>query len=153
MPQTTILCVPLQSDAPNSSQCRALRTLAAPIARPSALPLSLVGGYAYDDSDTDRLLLAMARVCARCAPDPGRDGHGRPAPGPGRGQGMRAKRRNNAAPAYQPSSVPRTSVVGAGGLGVVGSLVGIWANGEQVSAPPFVPSQSRKRRDPNDGPS
>jgi nucleotide-binding universal stress UspA family protein len=62
MPHTTILFVHLQYDAPNSPQSCALRALAATIARTSAPPLYLVGGYAYDDFDTDSLPLAVARA-------------------------------------------------------------------------------------------
>jgi nucleotide-binding universal stress UspA family protein len=62
MPHTTILFVHLQYDAPNSPQSRALRALAATVARPAAPPLYLVGGYAYDDFDTDSLPLAVAQA-------------------------------------------------------------------------------------------
>src|SRR2546422_4351186 len=62
MPHTTILFVHLQYDAPTSPQSRALRALAATVARPSAPPLYLVGGYAYDDFDTDSLPLAVAQA-------------------------------------------------------------------------------------------
>src|SRR5882672_10189096 len=58
MPHTTILFVHLQYDAPNSPQSRALRALAATVAP----PLYLVGGYAYDDFDTDSLPLAVAQA-------------------------------------------------------------------------------------------
>ena len=62
MPQTTILFVHLQYDAPNSPQSRALRALAATVARTSAPPLYVVGGYAHDDFDTDSLPLAVAQA-------------------------------------------------------------------------------------------
>jgi|SRR5438093_1565596 len=62
MPHTTILFVHLQYDAPNSPQSRALHALAATVARTSAPPLYLVGGYAYDDFDTDSLPLAVAQA-------------------------------------------------------------------------------------------
>jgi nucleotide-binding universal stress UspA family protein len=62
MPHTTILFVHLQYDAPDSPQSRALRTLAATVVRTTAPPLYLVGGYAYDDFDTDSLPLAVARA-------------------------------------------------------------------------------------------
>jgi hypothetical protein len=41
MPHTTILFVHLQYDPPNSPQSRALRALAATVARPAAAPLYL----------------------------------------------------------------------------------------------------------------
>jgi hypothetical protein len=62
MPHTTILFVHLQYDAPDSPQSRALRALAASVVRTTAPPLYLVGGYAYDDFDTDSLPLAVARA-------------------------------------------------------------------------------------------
>jgi len=62
MPHTTVLFVHLQYDAPDSPQSRALRALAATIARTSAPPLYLVGGYAHDDFDTDSLPLAVAQA-------------------------------------------------------------------------------------------
>jgi len=62
MPHTTILFVHLQYDTPDSPQSRALRALAAAVARTSAPPLYLVGGYAYDDFDTDSLPLAIAQA-------------------------------------------------------------------------------------------
>ena len=65
MPHTTILFVHLQYDAPDSPQSRALRALAATVVRTTTPPLYLVGGYAYDDFDTDSLPVAVARaVCA-----------------------------------------------------------------------------------------
>jgi hypothetical protein len=62
MPHTTILFVHLQYDAPDSPQSRALRALAATVVRTMAPPLYLVGGYAYDDFDTDSLPLAVAQA-------------------------------------------------------------------------------------------
>ena len=62
MPHPTILFVHLQYDPPNSPQSRALRALAATVAHPAAPPLYLVGGYAYDDFDTDSLPLAVAQA-------------------------------------------------------------------------------------------
>ena len=62
MPQTTILFVHLQYDAPDSPQSCALRALAAAVARTTTLPLYLVGGYAHDDFDTDSLPLAVAQA-------------------------------------------------------------------------------------------
>src|SRR5262245_65416522 len=62
MPHNTILFVHLQYDAPDSPQSRALRALAATVVRATAPPLYLVGGYAYDDFDTDSLPLAVARA-------------------------------------------------------------------------------------------
>src|SRR5262245_24700043 len=62
MLHNTILFVHLQYDAPDSPQSRALRVLAATVVRTTAPPLYLVGGYAYDDFDTDSLPLAVARA-------------------------------------------------------------------------------------------
>ena len=62
MSHNTILFVHLQYDAPDSPQSRALRALAATVVRTTAPPLYLVGGYAYDDFDTDSLPLAVART-------------------------------------------------------------------------------------------
>ena len=62
MPHTTVLFVHLQYDAPDRPQSCALRALAATIARTSAPPLYLVGGYAHDDVDTDSLPLAVAQA-------------------------------------------------------------------------------------------
>jgi hypothetical protein len=62
MPHTTILFVHLQYDALDSPQSRALRALAATVVRTTAPPLYLVGGYAYDDFDTDSLPLAVAQA-------------------------------------------------------------------------------------------
>src|SRR5262249_3689703 len=62
MPHNTILFVHLQYDAPNSPQNRALPALAATVARTSAPPLYLVGGYAHDDFDTDSLPLTVAQA-------------------------------------------------------------------------------------------
>jgi nucleotide-binding universal stress UspA family protein len=62
MPYNTILFVHLQYDAPDSPQSCALRALAATVVCTTAPPLYLVGGYAYDDFDTDSLPLAVARA-------------------------------------------------------------------------------------------
>ena len=62
MPQTTILFVHLQYDAPDSPQSRALRALAATVVHTTARPLYLVGGDEYDDFDTASLPLAVARA-------------------------------------------------------------------------------------------
>src|SRR5262249_20629969 len=62
MPHPTILFVHLQYDAPDSPQSCALRALAATVVRTTAPPLYLVGGYAYDDFDTDSLPLAVAQA-------------------------------------------------------------------------------------------
>lgn len=62
MSHTTVLFVHLPYDAPDSPQSRALRALAATVARPAGAPLYLVGGYTHDDFDTDSLPLAVARA-------------------------------------------------------------------------------------------
>lgn len=62
LPQSTVLFVHLQYDAPHSPQSRALYALAATVARTTPRPLYLVGGYEYDDFDTDSLPLAVARA-------------------------------------------------------------------------------------------
>ena len=58
----TILFVHLQYDAPNSPQSCALRALAAAVVHSTASPLYLVGGYVYDDFDTDSLPLTVAQA-------------------------------------------------------------------------------------------
>jgi nucleotide-binding universal stress UspA family protein len=62
MTHATVLFVHLQYDPPDSPQSRALRALAPTLVRGTTQPLYLVGGYAYDDFDTDSLPLAVARA-------------------------------------------------------------------------------------------
>lgn len=63
MPQTILLFVHLQYDAPNSPQSAALRALGATVARTSNdLQWYLVGAYTPDDFDTDSLPLAVAQA-------------------------------------------------------------------------------------------
>lgn len=64
MPHTMVLFVHLQYDPPDSLQSQALRALAATVVRTATPPLYLVGGYAYDDFDTDSLPKEMSQAHA-----------------------------------------------------------------------------------------
>lgn len=56
----TALFVHLQYDTLESPQSCSLHALTVTVVRTTALPLSLVGGYAYDGFDTDRRPLTVA---------------------------------------------------------------------------------------------